>query len=59
MLALPGVFVPVGVAGTTLHDLRRHAKSIPHTPSDLRKRAIDAIIDRVGATQRDSGRSEK
>lgn len=36
-LAFRRFFLPVGVAGTTLHDLRRQAKSIPLTPSDLRK----------------------
>lgn len=37
-LASRRFFLPVGVAGTTLHDLRREAKSIPLTPSDLHKR---------------------
>lgn len=33
----PGFFSPVGVARTTLHDLRRDAKSISRTPPDLGK----------------------
>lgn len=37
-LAFRRFFLPVGVAGTTLHDLRRQAKSVSHTPTDLRKR---------------------
>ncbi len=36
-LAFRRFFLPVGVAGTTLHDLRREAKSIRHSRSDLRK----------------------
>ena len=34
---LPGLFLPVGVAGTTLHDLPPEMKSVPLTPSDLRE----------------------
>lgn len=33
----PGLFGPVGVARTTLHDLRRDAKSISHTGHNLGK----------------------
>jgi len=36
-LASRRFFLPVGVAGTTLHDLRRHAKSVSLTHSDLGK----------------------
>jgi hypothetical protein len=36
-LAFRRFFLPVGVARTTLHDLRRQVKSDPHTPSDLGK----------------------
>jgi hypothetical protein len=36
-LCFRAVFRPVGVARRTLHDLRRHAKSIAHARPDLRK----------------------
>jgi hypothetical protein len=36
--AAPVPFGPLAATGRTLHDCRRHVKSIGRTPSDLRKR---------------------
>lgn len=39
-LAFRAFFFPVGVARTTLHDLRRDAKSISRTTAELRKQPL-------------------
>jgi hypothetical protein len=46
-----GLFGPVGVAGTTLHDLRRDAKSISRTPPDLGKHPNGCICAGLGTTE--------
>ncbi|BDH16179.1 hypothetical protein HOK021_73580 [Streptomyces hygroscopicus] len=48
-LAFRRFFLPVGVAGTTLHDLRREAKSIARSTSDLRKRPPGGPREVIGA----------
>ena len=43
-LAFRRFFLPVGVAGTTLHDLRRQAKSIGRSAADLQKRPCRGVF---------------
>lgn len=47
-LAFRRFFLPVGVAGETLHELRRKAKSSSQTLSDLRKRPCARVAVQAG-----------
>jgi hypothetical protein len=47
-IAAPGPSGSLAATGRTLHDCRRHVKSVSHTACELRKRRLDGVCGTPG-----------